>query len=101
MTALPTDTSARHDDPFPRQQARTRRFALGAPRSFTVSPDGARVVFLRSSSGTDPVNALHVLDTASVDERVVADPRAMTCMAKFSSSDAMAASIDDPAASAT
>ena len=75
---LPSETPTRHDDPFPRQQARTRRFALGAPRSFTVSPDGARVVFLRSSSGTDPVNALHVLDTASGDERVVADPRAMS-----------------------
>jgi dipeptidyl-peptidase-4 len=47
---LPSETPTRHDDPFPRQQARTRRFALGAPRSFTVSPDGARVVFLRSSS---------------------------------------------------
>ena len=40
-------------DSFPRQQARTRRFTLGAPRSFQVSPDGCRVVFLRSKSGTD------------------------------------------------
>jgi dipeptidyl-peptidase 4 len=47
---------------FPRQHARTQRFTLGAPRSFTVSPDGARVVFLRSSSGTDRVNRLWVLD---------------------------------------
>ncbi|WP_329114094.1 prolyl oligopeptidase family serine peptidase [Streptomyces sp. NBC_01465] len=33
---------------FPRQFARTRRFTLGAPRDFTVSPDGERVLFLRS-----------------------------------------------------
>ncbi|MEV0095545.1 prolyl oligopeptidase family serine peptidase [Streptomyces sp. NPDC050738] len=33
---------------FPRQFARTRRFTLGAPRDFTVSPDGLRVLFLRS-----------------------------------------------------
>ena len=29
---------------FPRQQARTRRFTLGAPRNITVSPDGRRIV---------------------------------------------------------
>ena len=33
----------------PRQHARTQRFTLGAPRAFTVAPDGARVVFLRSA----------------------------------------------------
>ncbi|WP_405560006.1 LpqB family beta-propeller domain-containing protein [Streptomyces sp. NBC_01180] len=38
---------------FPRQFARTRRFTLGAPRQFTVSPDGERVLFVRSASGTD------------------------------------------------
>ncbi|MFE2375984.1 prolyl oligopeptidase family serine peptidase [Streptomyces sp. NPDC059398] len=39
---------------FPRQFARTRRFTLGTPRQFTVSPDGERVLFLRSATGTDP-----------------------------------------------
>ncbi|WP_165984900.1 prolyl oligopeptidase family serine peptidase [Streptomyces sp. YIM 98790] len=39
---------------FPRRFARTRRFSLGAPGQFTVSPDGERVLFLRSASGTDP-----------------------------------------------
>lgn len=38
---------------FPRQFARTRRFTLGTPRQFTVSPDGERVLFVRSASGTD------------------------------------------------
>ncbi|MFJ9027903.1 prolyl oligopeptidase family serine peptidase [Streptomyces sp. NPDC102274] len=47
---------------FPRRHARTQRFTLGAPRAFTVSPDGARVTFLRSASGTDRVNSLWVLD---------------------------------------
>ena len=50
---------------FPRQHARTQRFTLGAPRAFTVSPDGARVVFLRSTSGTDRANQLWVLDLAA------------------------------------
>ncbi|MFD7132657.1 prolyl oligopeptidase family serine peptidase [Streptomyces sp. NPDC059894] len=64
-------------DSFPRRLARTQRFTLGAPRSFTVAPDGSRVVFLRSSSGTDRANALWVLDPADGRERVAADPRAL------------------------
>ncbi|WP_331453244.1 hypothetical protein [Streptomyces sp. SS162] len=61
---------------FPRQFARSRRFTLGAPRSFTVAPDGSRVVFLRSPSGADPVNRLCVLDLDgdAPRERVAADP---------------------------
>ncbi len=65
-------------DTFPRQYARTQRLTLGEPRNVTVSPDGRRVVFLRSSSGGDPVNSLWVLDTGSGDERLVADPRALS-----------------------
>src|ERR1700722_14904901 len=62
---------------FPRQEARTRRFSLGAPRAFRVSPDGARVVFLRTRSGADPVTCLWVLDVAHGQERLVADPRTL------------------------
>ncbi|MFC3233919.1 S9 family peptidase [Streptomyces nitrosporeus] len=62
---------------FPRLHARTQRFALGAPRAFTVSPDGTRVVFLRSASGTDRANRLMVLDTGTGEERVAADPGAL------------------------
>ncbi|MFI9797897.1 prolyl oligopeptidase family serine peptidase [Streptomyces sp. NPDC052302] len=62
---------------FPRRHARTQRFTLGAPRAFTVAPDGSRAVFLRSSSGTDPASSLWVLDTAEGRERVTADPRAL------------------------
>ncbi|MET9504618.1 prolyl oligopeptidase family serine peptidase [Streptomyces sp. NPDC006622] len=64
-------------DSFPRRHARTQRFTLGAPRSFTVVPDGSRVVFLRSSAGDDRSNALWVLDPADGRERVAADPRAL------------------------
>ncbi|WP_371669311.1 prolyl oligopeptidase family serine peptidase [Streptomyces sp. NBC_00289] len=64
-------------DSFPRRHARTQRFTLGAPRAFTVAPDGSRVVFLRSASGTDRANALWVLDQEAGGERVAADPRAL------------------------
>ena len=60
-------------DEFPRQLARTRRFTLGVPRSFTVSPDGERVVFLRSA-GDDPVSGLWVFDVADGVERLVFEP---------------------------
>ncbi len=60
---------------FPRQQARTRRFTLGAPRNFTVSPDGERVVFLRSRGGTDPVACVWMLDVQSGKEELLVDPQ--------------------------
>ncbi|KAF4410396.1 S9 family peptidase [Streptomyces lycii] len=62
---------------FPRQHARTQRFSLGAPRSFTVSPDAGRVVFLRSRSGTDRANLLWVHDVDDGVERIAADPAAL------------------------
>ncbi|MFC9848726.1 prolyl oligopeptidase family serine peptidase [Streptomyces sp. NPDC060223] len=62
---------------FPRQHALTQRFTLGAPRAFAVAPDGSRVVFLRSRSGTDRANLLWVLDVADGTERVAADPQAL------------------------
>ncbi|MFF2845379.1 prolyl oligopeptidase family serine peptidase [Streptomyces sp. NPDC058001] len=62
---------------FPRQHARTQRFSLGAPRAFTVAPDGKRVVFLRSRSGTDRASLLWVADPATGEERVAADPPAL------------------------
>jgi dipeptidyl-peptidase 4 len=62
---------------FPRQEARTRRFTLGVPRAFRVSPDGSRVAYLRTAGGADPVTCLWVLDVASGRERLVADPRAL------------------------
>ncbi|MER8027521.1 prolyl oligopeptidase family serine peptidase [Streptomyces bauhiniae] len=64
-------------DSFPRRHARTQRFSLGAPRAFTVAPDGSRVAFLRSGSGTDRANSLWVLDTSDGTERLAADPGAL------------------------
>ncbi len=64
-------------DSFPKRHARTQRFTLGAPRSFTVAPDGSRVAFLRSGTGTDRANSLWVLDVEEGGERVAADPRAL------------------------
>ncbi|MEV7564929.1 S9 family peptidase [Streptomyces tanashiensis] len=65
---------------FPRQHARTQRFTLGVPRGFSVSPDGERVVFVRSGSGTDRSHRLWVLDLprgGEPAERVAADPAAL------------------------
>ena len=59
---------------YPRQAARTHRFTAGAPRGFTISPDGARVVLVRSSSGTDVVGRLWGIDAATGVETLLADP---------------------------
>ena len=64
-------------DTVPRQYARTQRLSLGEPRSFTVSPDGSRVIFIRSHSGSDAVNTLWSLDTATGVERELLDPRTL------------------------
>ena len=62
---------------FPRQLARTQRFSLGVPREFAIAPDGSRIAFLRSQSGTDPVTCLWVRDTGSGAERLVVDPQVL------------------------
>ncbi len=61
---------------FPRQAARTQKFTLGAPRAFTIAPDGSRVAFLRSRAGDDRTTCLWVLDLEAevTAERLVADP---------------------------
>ncbi|GGN14730.1 peptidase [Lentzea pudingi] len=63
-----------NDISFPRQQARTQRFTLGAPRTFSVSADGARVFFLRPATATSRANGLWELNTATGVERLLADP---------------------------
>ena len=60
-------------DSFPRQQARTRHFTFGRPRTFTVAEDGSRVAFIRSSGGR-PEGCLWVLDVGIGQERLVFDP---------------------------
>lgn len=61
-------------DSYPRQRARTRGFRLGAPRSFSITADGQRVIFLRSRGGTDASTCLWVLDLATAVETCLADP---------------------------
>jgi len=63
---------------FPRQQARTRRFTLGVPRAFAISPAGDRITFLRSRNGSDPLTCLWLFDVAAGTERLIADPAALS-----------------------
>lgn len=57
---------------FLRQQARSQRFTLGAPKQFHVSADASRLLFLRSESGVDRRNSLWSLDlTSGVESKVV------------------------------
>lgn len=72
---MSTDDPAAPGRSFPRRQARTRRFTLGAPRSFSVSADGSRVWFLRSAGSDDPIHSLWVFDVARGVEQLVLDPR--------------------------
>ncbi|GAA3360627.1 S9 family peptidase [Saccharopolyspora gregorii] len=62
---------------FPRHSARTQGFTLGVPRTFTITPDGRTVLFLRSASGTDRSNALWRWDVTTGAEAQVADPGAL------------------------
>jgi dipeptidyl-peptidase-4 len=75
MTEHQTETQPARS--FPRHNARTQRFTLGAPRAVTPSADGQRVAFLRSPSGTDRSTCLWVLDVATGAERLVADAAAL------------------------
>jgi dipeptidyl-peptidase 4 len=61
----------RHQD-FPRQFARTQRLTLGVPRSFTLAPDGGRVLFLRTRGPEDRTGCLWLLDGDG--ERLLVDP---------------------------
>jgi dipeptidyl-peptidase 4 len=65
------------DISFPRHSARTQRFTLGVPRAFSIAPDGTRIAFLRGKHGTDTATCLWVLDPATGEERLVADPVAL------------------------
>lgn len=64
---------------FPRQEAATRRFRLGLPRAFRLSPDGGRLAFIRSAGGRDPVGSLWVAEAMDgrLEERRVVDARTL------------------------
>jgi dipeptidyl-peptidase-4 len=59
---------------YPSLLARTQRFRLGRPQRVTLTPDGRRVLFLRSRGAEDPVRCLWQLDLETGAERVLADP---------------------------
>ncbi|MDB5178482.1 MAG: peptidase dipeptidylpeptidase protein [Patescibacteria group bacterium] len=64
-------------DSFPRQNARTRNFTLGHPRTVTVTGGGGRIYFLRSRHGEDTVNCLWRIDITNDQMAaavLVADP---------------------------
>ncbi|GAB3003356.1 prolyl oligopeptidase family serine peptidase [Streptomyces pseudoechinosporeus] len=60
---------------LPLQLARTKRFSLGVPRAFIVSPDGDRVLFLRTTSGRSTAGCLWLYEDG--EERLLADPLAL------------------------
>ncbi|WP_405365916.1 prolyl oligopeptidase family serine peptidase [Kitasatospora sp. NBC_00039] len=64
-------------DPFLSLSARTGRFGFGAPRAIVLSEDGTRLLLLRSTGAEDQVDRLHLLDLATGEERLVADPAAL------------------------
>lgn len=59
---------------LPHQLTRTRGFTSGAAEHFSVAPDGASVLFLRSRAGDDPIGCLWALDLDSERERLLVDP---------------------------
>ncbi len=62
------------DESFPQLMARTGRFTLGVPRALTLSPDGRRVLFIRSRSGTSRTGLLWSMDVTTGDETLLVDP---------------------------
>ena len=59
---------------YPELAARTKGFKAGEPRAVTVSADGSRVVFLRSTGPEDTVDRLWVFDVPTGTERLICDP---------------------------
>jgi dipeptidyl-peptidase 4 len=65
-------------DSFPRLLSRTQGFRLGRPRSFTIAPDGRRVLFLRSRGGDDPTRLLWSLELGTGEERLLTEPHVLS-----------------------
>ncbi|MFA7322802.1 MAG: prolyl oligopeptidase family serine peptidase [Candidatus Nanopelagicales bacterium] len=60
MTHVKNPATAPAPESYPRQRARTRGFQLGRPRSFHITD--SRVLFIRSTSGSDSAGSLWSLD---------------------------------------
>ncbi|WP_128376993.1 prolyl oligopeptidase family serine peptidase [Streptomyces cavernae] len=74
MSAPGPDHRPAHED-LPLQLARTKRFTLGVPGRLAVSPDGERVLFVRTGSGRSTVSGLWLHEDGT--ERMLADPLAL------------------------
>lgn len=59
---------------YPRQTARSLRFTLGAPRNFDISPNGMRILYVRSDGPSDRVGCLRTFDVHSGADSLLADP---------------------------
>ncbi|OIQ75408.1 prolyl tripeptidyl peptidase precursor [mine drainage metagenome] len=59
---------------YPRQTARSLRFTLGAPRNFDISPNGLRVLYIRSDGPYDRVGCLRAFEVHSGTDSLLADP---------------------------
>ena len=78
------DTPLVGSAPCPRRRIRSRSSRARSPGraasrwaclgAFTVSPDGERVVYLRTKTGDDPVSCLWVFEVSGAKERLVFDP---------------------------
>jgi dipeptidyl-peptidase-4 len=59
---------------YPRQAARSLRFTLGAPRNFSISPNGMQILFVRSDGPFDRVGCLRLFDVNKGSDSLLADP---------------------------
>lgn len=73
MTPVKIPSQDADQESYPRQRARTRGFQLGRPRSFHITD--ARVLFIRSASGTDSAGSLWALEFGTGLERCLVDVR--------------------------
>ena len=62
---------------FPRQHARTRRFTVGAPRSFAIAPNTNSISYLQSLSGSDPSNKIWIHEPNSQTSSLLVDPESL------------------------
>jgi dipeptidyl-peptidase-4 len=59
------------------QYVDSAHFRLGVPHDWAISPDGGRILFLRSRGGTDPVSCLWSFDVTNGTEQVLVDPQSV------------------------
>ena len=59
---------------YPRQSARSLRFTLGAPRNFDISPNGLRILYVRSNGSFDRIGCLRAFDVQTSTDSMLANP---------------------------